>query len=260
MPIPEKLNPTFASGGEGSSRLDPFEEARQRLIVALDCPTADAALELVDKLDSQCVWFKVGLELFVAAGPPLIRPLIERGCSIFLDLKFNDIPNTVAGAVRSAAALGVRMMTVHATGGPAMLAAAKAALEGIANPPQLLAVTVLTSMDQSQVAAVGVERTPAAQVELLARMGLSAGINGFVCSPQEVATLRALAGPEAVLVIPGIRPAGGEVGDQKRVATPADALRQGASYLVIGRPITQAADPAAAAKGILAEMAAGLSA
>jgi orotidine-5'-phosphate decarboxylase len=150
-------------------------------------------------------------------------------------------------------------MTVHANGGPAMLAAAQAALEGLTNPPQLLAVTVLTSMDQSQVASVGVERTPAAQVELLARMGLSAGINGFVCSPQEVATLRAIAGPEAVLVIPGIRPAGGEVGDQKRVATPADALRQGASYLVVGRPITQAADPAAAAKAILAEMVSGLS-
>jgi orotidine-5'-phosphate decarboxylase len=260
MPIPERLNPTFShSGGNESSRFDPFEEARQRLIVALDFPNAGAAFELVDRLDSQCVWFKVGLELFVAAGPSLIQPLIERGCSIFLDLKFNDIPNTVAGAVRSAAALGVRMMTVHANGGPVMLAAAQAALEGLTNPPQLLAVTVLTSMDQSQVASVGVERTPAAQVELLARMGLSAGINGFVCSPQEVATLRAIAGPEAVLVIPGIRPAGGEVGDQKRVATPADALRQGASYLVVGRPITQAADPAAAAKAILAEMVSGLS-
>ena len=260
MPIPERLNPTFVRGSESSTRVDPAEEARQRLIVALDYPNAKAAFELVDKLDSQCLWFKVGLELFVAAGPSLIQPLVERGCSIFLDLKFNDIPNTVAGAVRSAAALGVRMMTVHANGGPAMLAAAQNALQGLADPPQLLAVTVLTSMDQSQVAAVGVERTPAAQVELLARMGLSAGINGFVCSPQEVATLRALAGPDAVLVIPGIRPAGGEAGDQKRVATPADALRQGASYLVVGRPITQAADPGAAAKAILAEMAAGLSA
>ena len=260
MPIPERLNPTTVRGGESSTRVDPVEAAKQRLIVALDFPSAKAAFELVDRLDSQCVWFKVGLELFVAAGPSLIQPLVERGCSIFLDLKFNDIPNTVAGAVRSAAALGVRMMTVHANGGPAMLAAAQTALEGLADPPQLLAVTVLTSMDQSQVAAVGVERTPAAQVELLARMGLNAGINGFVCSPQEVATLRALAGPEAVLVIPGIRPAGGEVGDQKRVATPADALRQGASYLVVGRPITQAADPAAAAKAILAEMAVGFSA
>ena len=254
MPIPDGLKSGIVRGGS-STRVNPYEEARQRLIVALDFPNAEAAFELVEKLDSKCVWFKVGLELFVAGGPALIEPLVERGCSIFLDLKFNDIPNTVAGAVRSAASLGVRMMTVHASGGPVMLSAAQAALEGLTDPPQLLAVTVLTSMDQAQVDAVGVGRSPAAQVELLARMGLSAGINGFVCSPQEVATLRALAGPEAVLVIPGIRPAGGEVGDQKRVATPADALRQGASYLVVGRPITQAADPAAAAEGILAEMA-----
>jgi orotidine-5'-phosphate decarboxylase len=259
MPNPERLNATFTRcGRQSSTRVDAHEEAKQRLIVALDFPNAEAALDLVNRLDSQCVWFKVGLELFVAAGPQLIQQLAERGCSIFLDLKFNDIPNTVAGAVRSAAALGVRMLTVHANGGPTMLAAARTALEGLADPPQLLAVTVLTSMDPSQVAAVGVDRTPAAQVEFLARMGLTAGINGFVCSPQEVATVRALAGPEAVLVIPGIRPAGGDAGDQKRVATPAEALRQGASYLVVGRPITQAPDAAAAAAAILAEMAEAL--
>lgn len=226
--------------------------------MALDFPAAKDALEFVDKLGSKCIWYKVGLELFVAAGPEFVRTLVDRGCSIFLDLKFNDIPNTAAGAARSGAALGVRMMTLHASGGPAMLAAARNAVEVIENPPQLLAVTVLTSMDQAQVAAVGVERTPAAQVELLGRMGLDAGISGFVCSPQEVATLRAMAGPEAVLVIPGIRPAGGVVGDQKRVATPADALRNGASYLVVGRPITQAADPVAAAEAILEEMAEAL--
>jgi orotidine-5'-phosphate decarboxylase len=256
MPIPERLKPTLVRGAaQNVERLDPVEEARQRLIVALDVPTAAAAFELVDRLESTCLWFKVGLELFVAAGPGLVQKLVERGCSIFLDLKVNDIPNTVAGAVRSGAALGVRMMTLHANGGPAMLAAAQSALEGIADPPQLLAVTVLTSMDKAQVAAVGLERSPAEQVELLARMGLDAGINGFVCSPQEVGTLRAMTGPDGVLVIPGIRPAGGEVGDQKRVATPADALRNGASYLVVGRPITQAADPAGAAEAILREMA-----
>ena len=139
-----------------------------------------------------------------------------------------------------------------------MLAAAKAALDGLADPPQLLAVTVLTSMDQAQVNAVGVDRFAAEQVELLARMGLQAGLRGFVCSPQEVRTLRTLTGPESVLVIPGIRPAGAEIGDQKRIATPADALRQGASYLVVGRPITQAADPAVAASAILKEMAEAL--
>jgi orotidine-5'-phosphate decarboxylase len=139
-----------------------------------------------------------------------------------------------------------------------MLAAAQEALEGIATPPQLLAVTVLTSMDAAQLHATGVKGSPSAEVELLARMGLAAGIRGFVCSPQEVASLRALTGPEGVLVIPGIRPAGAETGDQKRIATPAEALRQGASYLVVGRPITQAPDPAEAADAILKEMAEAL--
>jgi orotidine-5'-phosphate decarboxylase len=235
-----------------------MEEARQRLIVALDVPSAAAAIDLVNELEPSCHWFKVGLELFVAAGPAVLEPLVERGHSIFLDLKFHDIPNTVAGAVRSAAGLGVRMINVHASGGPAMLAAAKTALEGVPDPPQLLAVTVLTSMDQAQVNAAGVDRTPGEQVELLARMCLEAGIRGFVCSPQEVARLRAITGPEGVLVIPGIRPAGGDIGDQRRIATPAEALRQGASYLVVGRPITQAADPQAAAERILEEMAAAL--
>jgi orotidine-5'-phosphate decarboxylase len=173
-------------------------------------------------------------------------------------LKLYDIPNTVAGAVRSAAALGARLITLHASGGPAMLAAAHAALEGVADAPELLAVTVLTSMDQAQVNSIGLDRSPAAQVELLARMGQKAGIRGFVCSPQEVATLRALTGPEGILVIPGIRPAGAAAGDQKRIATPAEALRQGASYLVVGRPITQAPDPAEAAEAILKEMAEAL--
>lgn len=233
---------------------DPRELARQRLIVALDVPDAGAASVLLDRLDDTCAWFKVGLELFVAAGPAVLEPLLRRGHHVFLDLKLHDIPNTVAGAVRSAASLGADMLTVHAAGGPAMLTAAKEALSGVAQPPKLLAVTVLTSMDAPQVNAIGVERTPAQQVELLARMGIAAGINGFVCSPQEVGMLRALTGPEGTLVIPGIRPAGGAVGDQKRVATPARALQMGASYLVVGRPITQAADPAKAAEAILEEM------
>lgn len=237
---------------------DPRQLARQRLIVALDVPNAAAASVLVDRLDDTCAWFKVGLELFVAAGPAVLEPLLRRGHKVFLDLKLHDIPNTVAGAVRSAASLGVDMLTLHAAGGPAMLAAAHQALAGAAHPPQLLAVTVLTSMDSAQVNAIGVPRSPAEQVELLARMGLHAGLRGFVCSPQEVEMLRALTGPEGVLVIPGIRPAGGEAGDQKRVATPAQALRAGASYLVVGRPVTQASDPAKAADAILDEMAAAL--
>jgi len=246
---------TTPAGRESS---DPRERARERLIVALDVPDARAASLLIDRLDDTCAWFKVGLELFVAAGPAVLEPILRRGYSVFLDLKLHDIPNTVAGAVRSAAGLGARMLTVHASGGPAMLAAAGEALAGVANPPQLLAVTVLTSMDEMQLNGVGVHRSPADQVELLARMGLDCGIRGFVCSPQEVAALRALTGPAGTLVIPGIRPAGGAAGDQKRTATPADALRNGASYLVVGRPITQASDPAKAAERILAEMAAAL--
>jgi orotidine-5'-phosphate decarboxylase len=181
--------------------------------------------------------------------------LLKQGHSIFLDLKFHDIPNTVAGAVRSAAGLGAKLMTVHAAGGPAMLEAARGALEGTANSPELLAVTMLTSMDAGQMGAIGIERSPAEQVELLARMGLGAGMRGFVCSPQEVGAVRALTGPGGILVVPGIRPAGAPIGDQKRIATPADTLRAGASYLVVGRPITQATDPAAAAQAIVAEMA-----
>lgn len=256
MPIPERLNPAFSSAHPTAP--DALERARKRLIVALDVPDARSASELVNRLENTCHWFKVGLELFVAAGPAVVEPLVARGHSVFLDLKLHDIPNTVAGAARSAAALGVRMMTVHALGGPAMLAAAREALEPMADPPELLAVTVLTSIDAAQMKAVGVDRSPAEQVHLLARMGLDAGIRGFVCSPQEVEALRGLTGPEGVLVIPGIRPAGAEVGDQKRIATPSAALRQGASYLVVGRPITQAPNPAEAAEAILLEMAEAL--
>jgi orotidine-5'-phosphate decarboxylase len=260
MPLPDQLSTTFsaASSPPASSPSDRLAEARRRLIVALDVPDAASALALVDRLGDTCRWFKVGLELFTAAGPAVLEPILKRNHQIFLDLKFHDIPNTVAGAVRSAAALGVRMVNVHAFGGPAMLAAARAALDGLSNPPELLAVTILTSMDQAQLSATGLDRSPAEQVDLLARMGLAAGIRGFVCSAQEVAALRTLTGPEGVLVVPGIRPASADPGDQKRLATPAAALRQGASYLVVGRPITQAKVPAAAAEAVLQEMAEAL--
>ncbi|HEX4284767.1 MAG TPA: orotidine-5'-phosphate decarboxylase [Terracidiphilus sp.] len=234
---------------------DRIEAARNRLIVALDVATADDASALVDRLEGTCPWFKVGLELFTAAGPGIVERLAKRGHSVFLDLKFHDIPNTVAGAVRSAASLGAQMMTVHALGGPAMLAAARAELAKLSNPPELLAVTVLTSMDAVQLTAIGVGMSPAEEAQRLARLGCAAGMRGFVCSPHEVTALRSITGPEGVLVVPGIRPSGVALGDQKRVATPAEALRQGASYLVVGRPITQAADPVAAASEILAEMA-----
>lgn len=248
--------PIAASTPAGNRIIDPREQARQRLIVALDVPDVAAASVLLERLDDTCTWFKVGLELFVAAGPPVLEPLLRRGYNVFLDLKLHDIPNTVAGAVRSAAALGARMLTVHAGGGPAMLAAAHDALAGTAHPPELLAVTVLTSMDEMQLKAAGIDRSPAQQVGLLARMGMGAGIRGFVCSPNEVSALRELVGPAGTLVVPGIRPAGAAAGDQKRIATPADALRAGASYLVVGRPITQATNPAEAAERVLEEMAA----
>ncbi|MGO8934340.1 MAG: orotidine-5'-phosphate decarboxylase [Terracidiphilus sp.] len=257
MPIPERLNSPVSAAPHGlaDKQVDKLDDARQRLIVALDVPSAAASLELVNRLEGTCHWFKVGMELFTAAGPAVLQPLVARGHSVFLDLKFHDIPNTVAGAVRSAATLGVRMVNVHAAGGPAMLAAAKAALDGTPNPPELLAVTVLTSMDVAALKASGLDRSPAHQVELLAKMCLEAGIRGFVCSSREVAALRALTGPAGILVVPGIRPAGANSADQKRIATPADAIRNGASYLVVGRPITQAANPAQAAQAVLEQMA-----
>jgi orotidine-5'-phosphate decarboxylase len=260
MPIPDRLNSSVSPVplADKAPLAGKTDDARQRLIVALDVPNAAASDELVNRLEGTCHWFKVGMELFTAAGPAVIEPFIARGHSVFLDLKFHDIPNTVAGAVRSAATLGVRMMTVHSAGGPAMLAAAREALQGVANPPELLAVTVLTSMDAAALKASGIDRSPAHQVELLAKICLEAGIRGFVCSPQEVAALRALTGPEGILVVPGIRPAGANSADQKRIATPADAIRNGASYLVVGRPITQAPNPAEAAHAILAEMAEAL--
>jgi orotidine-5'-phosphate decarboxylase len=225
-----------------------------RLIVALDFPSAEPALALADRLRGQVRWLKVGLELYCAEGPGLMRELRRRGFSLFLDLKLHDIPNTVAAAVRSAAATGAELLTVHAAGGPAMLRAAADAAASPSTPPQLLAVTVLTSMDAAQLAAIGIDAPPAVQVQRLAAIAADSGITGLVASAEEVAGLRALY-PTTTLVIPGIRPAGAAIGDQKRVATPAAALADGASYLVVGLPITQAPDPAAAAQAILVEMA-----
>ncbi|MGC2639425.1 MAG: orotidine-5'-phosphate decarboxylase [Acidobacteriaceae bacterium] len=224
-----------------------------RLIVALDYPEAAPALVLAERLQDLCCWFKVGLELYLAEGNTLVHELRHRGYSIFLDLKLHDIPNTVAGAVRTAAETGADFLTVHAAGGPAMLEAAAEAAASLTHAPQLLAVTVLTSMDESQLAAIGIDRTPAEQVLRLAAMAATAGITGFVASPQEVSAMRQQF-PSATLVIPGIRPAGAASGDQKRTATPGAALAAGANYLVVGRPITQAFDPAEAANAILQEM------
>lgn len=231
---------------------------RSRLALALDVDDQVAALRLAHELRP---WFgvaKVGLELYSAAGPDTVAALAEEGFGVFLDLKLHDIPNTVAGAVKSASACGASMLTLHASGGPQMMQAALEAAATLPNAPKLLAVTVLTSMNAQQLHATGVMQQPAEQVELLARMGLAAGMRGFVCSAQETARLRDIAGADVTLVIPGIRPAGVALDDQKRVATPADALRNGANFLVVGRPIVQAENPAMAAASILTEMEAAL--
>ena len=226
----------------------------ERLIVALDFPGATEALSLVDQLEGASRWFKVGLELYLAEGNALVAELRRRGFSVFLDLKFHDIPNTVASAVRSAGRLGVSMLTLHAAGGPEMLAAAVQAAGETDGSLALLAVTVLTSMDAAQLEVTGVQGNAAGQVEKLASMAFACGVQGFVCSAAEVASLRSKFGSEPLLVIPGIRPHGSANGDQRRVATPAAAIAAGASYLVVGRPITRAADPGAAVRAILAEI------
>jgi orotidine-5'-phosphate decarboxylase len=239
-----------ALGQPWSAAPDPLD----CLIVALDVPSADAAMNLVDRLQGTCRWFKVGMELYYAAGNAVIDRLLERGFKVFLDLKLHDIPNTVAGAVRSVAGTGASLLTIHAGGGEQMMRAAVQAATA-PNAPQLLAVTVLTSMDAAELSAAGVAGAPAAQVLRLAQLAKTSGIAGLVCSPEEVAAVRQAMGPSARLVVPGIRPAGlAASDDQRRVATPAQAIARGASMLVVGRPVTQAADPAQAAAAILAEI------
>lgn len=230
-----------------------FKDAKDRLAVALDVPDAQAARDLVDRLGDSCRWLKVGMELYYAGGNPLLETLRSRGYRIFLDLKLHDIPNTVAGGIRSVAKAGAELLTVHAGGGATMLAAAAEAAQA-PGAPRLLAVTVLTSMDAVELKSAGVCSTLAEQVLRLARLAKSAGINGMVCSAEEVASLRVELGPEALLVVPGIRPAGSGLNDQRRIATPAEAIASGASMLVVGRPITRAADPAQAVRSILEEI------
>ncbi len=225
-----------------------------QLIVALDFSDAKAALGCADALDGLVRWYKVGLQLYLAAGPDIVTALKDRGHSIFLDLKLHDIPNTVAAAVRALAPLAPDLLTVHALGGSTMLAAAQEAAAGLPHPPRLLAVTVLTSMDAPALAEIGLTAKPTEQVLRLGRLAQASGIDGLVCSPEEAAALRREM-PQMLLVTPGIRPAGATAGDQRRIATPASALSAGASMLVVGRPITAAPDPRHAAESILAEMA-----
>jgi orotidine-5'-phosphate decarboxylase len=233
-------------------------DPRNYLAIALDLPDEHQALALVDRLGNTCQWYKVGMELYYAAGNRIVHELRNRGFNIFLDLKLHDIPNTVAGAVRSATNAGASLLTIHASGGAAMMSAAAEAAQAPGSP-RLLAVTVLTSMDASELAGIGITASPADQVLRLAKLAQQSGIDGMVCSPEEVAMLRRETGPDTLLVIPGIRPAGSAVDsgsrdDQKRVATPAQAIAHGASMLVVGRPITRAPDPAEAARAILQEI------
>ena len=225
---------------------------RNPIIAALDVPEADQALALASQLAPVVGAFKIGKELFTAAGPDVVRRVRDLGADVFLDLKFHDIPHTVAKAVTAAAArLDVQMLTVHASGGTAMMQAAVKAAEAAGDGPLVLGVTVLTSMDETDLAEVGVQKSPADQVLHLARLATRAGLKGLVCSPQEIATLREALPPEVQLVTPGIRPAGADPADQKRVMTPAKALAAGANWLVIGRPICAAKNPRQAAEAIL---------
>lgn len=225
-----------------------------RLIVALDTPQLARAEALAGQVAPSAGLVKLGLELFCAAGPSALACLAAHA-PVFLDLKLHDIPNTVAGAVASLAPLGASMLTLHAGGGPAMITAARKAAEAAGTArPILLAVTVLTSMDAEQLGAVGVAGGPAQQVLRLARMAMAAGADGLVCSPREVSLIRDALGEAPMLVVPGIRPIGSAAGDQARIATPEDAVAAGADWIVVGRPITEAADPAAAAAAITASL------
>ena len=223
------------------------------IIVALDYPDAATAQAMAARLDPKLCRVKVGKELFTAAGPALVEALVARGFEVFLDLKFHDIPHTVAGACKAATKLGVWMINVHASGGRAMMQAAREAVDGKA---RLIAVTVLTSMGDGDLADIGMQGGAKDAVTRLARLAQSAGVDGVVCSAQEARVLRGACGAAFDLVTPGIRLADGDRGDQKRIMTPRAAMDAGASYLVIGRPVTQAAEPLAVLERIQRELAA----
>lgn len=228
------------------------------IIVALDYADRNAALAFVDRIDPQDCRLKVGKEMFTLFGPEMVRDLHQRGFDVFLDLKFHDIPNTTAHAVAAAAELGVWMVNVHASGGARMMTAAKEALQPYgAEAPLLIAVTVLTSMEADDLRAIGIDLTPAEQAERLARLTRDCGLDGVVCSAQEATRLKAACGHQFQLVTPGIRPEGSATGDQRRVMTPVQAVAAGVDYLVIGRPITQSADPSATLSAIRASLRLG---
>ena len=229
------------------------------IIAALDVPTVEQALKLAQQLAPAVGAFKIGKELFTSAGPDIVRRVRDTGASVFLDLKFHDIPNTVAKAVVAAVRLDVQMLTIHASGGSEMMRAAEQAAQQTAaqlgrNAPLVLGVTVLTSQDSNTLAELGGETDVAKQVERLALLAAKSGLRGLVCSPLEIVALRRILPPQMQLVTPGIRTGAEKADDQKRTLTPREAIQAGASWLVIGRPITAAADPRAAAESILASL------
>lgn len=224
------------------------------IVVALDYSRQADALAMASQLNPAQCRVKVGKELFTSAGPQIVEALQKQGFDVFLDLKFHDIPNTCAKAVAAAADLGVWMVNVHASGGRRMMEAARNEIEKKHHRPLLIGVTVLTSMEQSDLAELGLDIPPQQQVERLARLAQSSGLDGVVCSAQEVSLIRAACGEQFLTVTPGIRPAGSEQGDQRRIMTPGQAQAAGVSYMVIGRPITQAANPAMACEQILSSL------
>ena len=235
-----------------------YEQASDKVIVALDC-SRERAFELADMLKGKATWVKVGMTLFYAEGPSIVEAMRERGLKVFLDLKVHDIPFQVQGAVRSAACTGADIISIHGLGSSAMVAAARKGAEEAAELTgrdrcRLVAISVLTSMDQEALAEIGIDAPVADEVARLAKLSYGAGSDGIVCSPQEAAQMRGLLDPDALIVTPGVRPAGSEVGDQKRIATPSAAIAAGSSKLVIGRPITGAEDPVASFDAICAEL------
>lgn len=230
----------------------------ERIIVALDC-NREEAMELADKLRGRAKWVKIGMTLYYACGPSIVAAFKQRGFKVFLDLKLHDIPFQIRGAAHSAALTGADMLTMHTLGGEAMLVSGQegvneAAREKGGDAAVTLGITVLTSMDENALKQIGIDRAPADQVALLADVAQSSGISGVVASPQEASMLREKLGPRAYIVTPGVRPAGADAGDQSRIATPAMAFANGASHIVIGRPITKAEDPAAAFDAIVASI------
>ena len=232
-----------------------MSESESRVIVALDHPREDAAWALIEQLDAGMCRLKIGKEMFTRLGPAFVERVIGRGFDVFLDLKYHDIPNTVAAACEAAADLGVWMMNVHASGGRRMMETAMDRLAQRAQRPLLIAVTILTSLSQEELAEIGYRGSAEENVLRLAGLARDSGLDGVVCSPREAAPLRERVGGDFLLVTPGVRPASASLDDQTRVMTPADAMRAGSSYLVVGRPITGAADPLAALQAINAEIA-----